>query len=218
MKVMLLLTFLGLMPQLLLAQEPDTIANKFGYKNQFEFVEVEAGLTIPIGNLKNTMSVSPNVGLWFRKPLENNAVRSFGFSVNFPKKQEFHYANAAYTSHTKSFSGMIGMKMDKVYDINKRKFIDLQWSSVLGYGFYFYDDAKARADYAQWSSEKKETEDEPTFVKPFSTFHLGQGLQLRIRDFGIHARYNYSPYSLFTNTIDRQFGAHSLSIGLFYRQ
>ncbi|MBE8714337.1 hypothetical protein C4F49_11645 [Sphingobacterium sp. KB22] len=206
------------MTQSLLAQELDTIDNKFGYRNQFEFVEVEGGLTIPIGNLKNTMNVSPNVGLWIRKQLANNTIRSFGFSVNFPKRKDFSYANADFISHTKSFSGMVGLKMDKVYAINKRKYIDLQWSSVLGYGFYFYDDARARADYAEWPADKKEAEDKPSFVKPFSTFHLGQGLQLRIRDFGIQARYNYSPYSLFTNTIDGSFGAHSVTVGLFYRQ
>ncbi|TJZ62907.1 hypothetical protein FAZ15_00955 [Sphingobacterium olei] len=184
----------------------------------FKYVEVEAGATIPLGNLKNTMNVAPNIGVWVRQPYTEKSIWAFGFSVNFPKKTTFQYINDDYETETKSFSGVIGFRLDKHYTLNKAKNIDIIWSSVLGYGMYLFDDVRARAEYETWSESKKDKEDKPVFIRPFSTIHVGQGLQLRIRDFGLQTRYNYAPYHAFSDIIDNRFGTHSVTVGLFYRQ
>lgn len=113
---------------------------------------------------------------------------------------------------------MVGMKLDKTILHSSEREVVLIWSSSFGYGFYFYDDVKARQEYEEWPDWKKDKEEKPIFSKPFSTIHIGQGLKFRIKDFGLHARYNYSPYSLFSKRITKEFGAQSISIGLFYRQ
>ncbi|GGH18860.1 hypothetical protein FAZ19_11280 [Sphingobacterium alkalisoli] len=184
----------------------------------FQYVEIEAGATIPVGNLKNTMNIAPNIGLWLRQPYAEKSIWACGFSFNFPKKTTFQYIKDEYETETKSFSGVIGFRLDKKYTLNKAKNIDLIWSSVLGYGMYLFDDVRARAEYETWSKSKKDKEDKPVFIKPFSTIHVAQGLQLQIQDFGLQARYNYAPYEAFSDIIDNRFGAHSVTVGLFYRQ
>lgn len=185
---------------------------------KFKVVEVEGGVSVPIGNLKSMMNTAPNIGLWFRKPINKNSNYAIGASVNFPKKAAFHYANEDCRSTTKSFSGMVGLKLNKkIVSFNKDE-MDISWSSTFGYGFYFYNDIKAREAYEQWPESKKKNDEKPIFNKPFSTIYVGQGLVFRIKDFGLHARYNYAPYSLFSNIITKEFGAQSVTIGLFYRQ
>jgi len=184
----------------------------------FQYVEVEGGVTIPIGNLRNTMNTAPNVGLWIRQPYTNNSIWAFGFSFNFPKNTHIQYVNDDFETETKPFSGVVGFRLDKRYSLHKEKKIDLVWSSIMGYGFYLFDDVRARAGYESWPQSKKDDEDKPVFVKPFSTIHIGQGVQLRIQDFGVQARYNYAPYAVFSDIIDSRFGSHSLTVGLFYRQ
>lgn len=142
----------------------------------FQYVEVEGGTTIPIGNLKNTMNTAPNIGLWMRKPNVHNSVWALGFSVNFSKSKTIRYVNDDFETKTKSFSGVVGFRLDKNFPIHKEKKIDLVWSSVMGYGFYLFDDVRARTEYASLSPSKKEEDDKPIFIKPFSTIHIAQGV------------------------------------------
>jgi len=218
MKKMILFTVLSFRSLILLAQATDFIVNQDTYAAPFKQVVVEGGVTIPIGKLSNMMNVSPNVGFWYRIPKENNIIQNIGFSINFPKSQNFNYVNDNYTTEIKSFSGLLGVKMDKLFWINEQKHRNLEWSSVIGYGFYFFDDVRARAEYATWSASKKDQEDKPAFIKPFSTVHLAQGFKINLKNFGIYTRYNYAPYSIFTDIIDNNFGAHSVSVGFYYRQ
>jgi hypothetical protein len=168
-------------------------------EEKFQYVTVEGGVTIPVGKLKNTMNIAPNI-------------------VNFPKSTTIHYRNDDFQTETKSLSGIIGFRFDQNYSLHRAKQIDIGWSSIAGYGFYFFDDVRARAEYESLPPSKKDKDEKPIFIRPFSTVHIGQGIQLRIRDFGIQARYNYAPYALFSDIIDDRFGAHSISVGLFYRQ
>lgn len=198
-----------IMPLELFAQSPD---------NVFQYVEVEGGITVPIGKLTNSMNAAPNIGLWVRKPQAQNSVWAYGFSINFPKRTPLQYVNADFETETKSFAGMIGLRLDKIYPAHRAKNTDLIWSSSFGYGFYFFDDVRARAEYDNLPPSKKNEDEKPIFIRPFSTIYVGQGLQLRVRNFGVQARYNYTPYALFTDIIDQNFGAHSVSLGVFYRQ
>ncbi len=189
-----------------------------GYPNRFEVVEVEGGATLPLGNLKRMMHTAPTLGVWYRTAQNHRCVLSYGGRVSFPGSHGFSYKGQDLQSQTKNLSGMIGVKLTKRYPISAKRFTDLEWTSLLGYGFYLYDDIVARDEYRQWPDWKKEKEGKPIFVKPFSTAYFGQGVGLRIRDFGISASYGYAPYGLFSQVIDRDFGAHHISVGIFYRQ
>ncbi len=51
---------------------------------------------------------------------------------------------------------MLGLKLTKRRPISAKRFIDLEWTSLLGYGFYLYDDVLSRQEYGQWPDWKKE--------------------------------------------------------------
>lgn len=184
----------------------------------FTRIEVEAGMNVPLGSLKQTANLSPSIGLWYRIPISDNSTYSIGTSVYFPKSTGIRYLKDDFQSETKSFVGVLGLKLDKTILTFQKGKSSLAWSSVLGYGFYFFDDVRARADYDTWSQSKKDKNDKPAFIKPFNTVHLAQGLLFQYHGYGIHFRYNYAPYHIFTDIIDKSFGSQSFTLGVFYRQ
>ncbi|TDS17541.1 hypothetical protein [Sphingobacterium paludis] len=198
-------------------QQQDTIATN-AYTERFESVAVEGGVTIPLGSLHNVMNTAPNVAFWIRQKRSESTVFNYGASVNFPAQRRFPYAGTDETARTRSFSGFVGIQADKILSISSRSLIDVEWGTSGGYAFYFYDDLRARREYASNPKRAKDKDEAPTFVKPLSSFFIGQSLKLRIGEFGLHARYNFTPYSLFNDIVDRSFGAHSVTVGLFYRQ
>lgn len=199
------------------SQAPATTIDSIG-RQYFTRVEVEAGVNVPLGALKQTTNLSPNIGLWYRTPISDNSIYSIGGSVYFPKSTKIKYLKDDFQSETKSFAGVLGLKLDKILIASPNGKSSLIWSSILGYGFYFFDDVRARAEYDTWSQSKKDKNDKPTFVKPFNTVHLAQGLLLQYHEYGIHFRYNYAPYHIFSDIIDKNFGSQSFTIGVFYRQ
>lgn len=201
------------------AVDQDTATvNRSLYTGNFETVVLEAGVTIPLGQMRQHMNTAPNLAFWVRQKGQQETVINYGMIMNFPAQRRFTYAGSSETGLTRSFSGMLGLQFDKILPIASKRHIDMEWGTAFGYAFHFYDDLRARAEYASLPKSVKELDEEPTFIKPFSSIFLGQAIKLRIRDFGVHARYNFTPFSAFQKTIDSSFGAHSLTVGVFYRQ
>jgi len=96
--------------------------------------------------------------------------------------------------------------------------VDVEWGTAVGYAFYFYDDLRARDAYAALPNAAKTDEDNPRFIMPLSSVFIGQSLKLRMRYFGMQARYNFMPYSALSGVVDSNFCMQTVSIGLFYRQ
>ncbi|GEM_PF-1848715 len=188
------------------------------YSSRFERVVAEGGVTFPLGSMKQHMNVAPNVGFWIRQKRSERSVVNYGTSLNFPAQRRFMYARSEETAITRSFSGFVGAQIDKVFPLSSPRFVDVEWGMAVGYAFYFYDDLRARKVYEALPSEAKTDKEDPAFIKPLSTVFVGQSLKLRIRDFGLQARYNFTPYSAFSRVVDSGFGMHSVTIGLFYRQ
>ncbi|MFD2965977.1 hypothetical protein [Sphingobacterium bambusae] len=188
------------------------------YSARFERVVAEGGVTVPLGSMRQHMNVAPNIGFWIRQKRSERSVVNYGTSLNFPAQRRFNYSRSEETAITRSFSGFVGAQFDKVFPLSYRRYVDVEWGTAVGYAFYFYDDLRARDAYAALPRDVKTDKDNPTFIKPLSSVFIGQSLKLRIRDFGMQARYNFTPYSAFSRVVDSSFGMHSVSIGLFYRQ
>lgn len=185
-------------------------------KTHFEYVVIESGVTIPLGKLAEKVGIAPTIGFWGRCKIREHDILNFGFSVSFPMKShyfEYTVGDQKFQTKPKSFMGMAGLRMDKIFPVNQK--VNVEWSSTLGYAFFTYNDV--------WARYKNENSEEPDsgksgFVKAFSTFHIGQGIKISRRDIGFQAQYNYTPYHIFSDYIQADFGTHSLTIGIFYRQ
>lgn len=214
MKALLATVVFSLNTVLLIAQEMHAEADSLNFKR----FEAEVSWFTPIGALKNYMNPTPLFGMWYRSQFSENSIINYGLQLSFPKEHAFEYANADFNSTTKSLAGNLGLRLDKALFKNNAGTRSLNWSTHFGYSFYFYDDVKLREEYAGWSPKRKEEEGEPVFIRPFSTFHIGQSIKLNINNVGLFAQYTYSPYHIFTKGIDRNFGSQHFNIGISYRQ
>lgn len=174
----------------------------------------EAGVRIPLGAMADKYGVSPEFGFWYRTKLDNDML-DIGFSLFTPQgRKPFAYGmdGRDYILDLKAVSGMVGVRVNKVYNVLPKSYKTVEWISSLGYAFLNYG--------APYKENVRESEDmyKERHTKAFSTFHLGQGVRYCYKNTGIQLQYNYTPYGMFSNYVPDNFGSHSLSFGVLYRQ
>lgn len=179
----------------------------------------EAGMRVPLGNLAGKIGPSPEFGLWYRWRMDDSQdMLDFGAQINIPgSTREFDYntPDSLYRTKAKGISGMIGFRPTKVYTVGFD--MSLEWVSTFGYAFMMYDDKEARYKHRAFPEEFEDS-DNTSFIKAFSTFHIGQGVRLNYANVGVQVHYSYTPYGLLTDYVPKNFGSHSLSFGIIYRQ
>jgi len=179
----------------------------------------EAGVRVPLGNLADKIGTSPEFGLWYRCRMDESVdMVDIGVSISIPgNTREFDYTtpDSLYRTKAKGVCGMIGIRPTKVYTVGFD--LSLEWVSTFGYAFMMYDDKEARYKHRAFPIEFEDS-DNTSFIKSFSTFHIGQGVRLNYANVGVQVHYSYTPYGLLTDYVPKNFGSHSLSFGVVYRQ
>lgn len=180
----------------------------------------EAGIRMALGKLADKIGPSPEIGLWFRSRMDkdSNDMIDIGGSIYIlSNRREFNYTtpDTLFRVKAKSVSGMAGFRAAKVYTVGFD--LSLEWMSTFGYAFMLYDDKEARYKHLAFPEEFEDS-DNNSFTKAFSTFHIGQGIRLNYANVGLQVQYNYTPYGLFTDYVPQNFGSHSLSFAIVYRQ
>jgi hypothetical protein len=212
-KLLLVLAMLGSMAGI--AQVNDTVPYK-------RFL-AEAGVRVPLGRLTEKMGPSPEFGLWYRTRIEHNDMLDLGISLYAPqgvKQFDYTEADSLYRSKAQGLSGMAGLRFCKSYHVPGRYNNSIEWVSSFGWGFFTYHDTPGETRPKSRPDRKPRNEYEiniETHTKSFSTIAVGQGIRYNIANFGLQAHYNYSPYGLFSGHVPKDFGSHSISIGICYR-
>jgi len=182
----------------------------------YERIIIEAGVRVPLDKMADKMGPSPEFGLWFRSRLRNTDLFDVGVTVFVPtNRRGFEYtdANLTYTVKPTGVSGMAGVRINKLYNLGGSHYKkSVEWSTTGGYAFFVYNDKQFRP------GNGREADYSLTYAKAFSTFSVGQGLKFTVDNVGLQLHYNYTPYGLFSDHVPDNFGSHSLSIGVFYKQ
>lgn len=181
----------------------------------YERFIIEAGIRIPMDKLANKIGPSPEFGLWFRSRMPNNDLIDAGFSLYLPtNRREFDYNdNGVYRVKPIGISGMVGVRINKLYALGGSRYKkSLEWCTTGGYAFFMYNDKEFM------SGDGREQESVRSYAKALSTFQIGQGIKFTVNNMGIQLHYNYTPYGLFRDHVPDNFGSHSLTAGLFYKQ
>ncbi|MDP2160223.1 MAG: hypothetical protein Q8K02_07060 [Flavobacterium sp.] len=213
----LLTLFSILCLQFSIAQEivSDTINIKKEKKHERFYIE--SGIHIPLDNLSKVIQPSPQIGFWYRSEFQKDNFVELGFNVFIPIKKEafvFNIPDTLIKSDPKGASGMVGFRFNKIYQPFYNKSISLEWNSSFGYAFFLYD-----ANYHRYLNQlQSETETNKPYSRAFSTIHTGMGFKINYKNTGFQAHYQWTPYALFSDYIDENFGSQALQIGIFYRQ
>jgi len=182
----------------------------------YERFIAEAGIRIPLAKMADKIGPSPEFGFWFRSRIPNNDWVDVGFSLCTPtNRREFIYMGdkATYTVKPAAVSGMVGVRFNKIYALGGNRFKKtLEWSTTAGYAFFMYSDKEFNIGRNGQDAYTN------TVAKALSTFQLGQGVMFSLNNLGLQLHYNYTPYGLFSNHVSNDFGSHSLTVGVFYKQ
>lgn len=189
----------------------------------YQRFNIEAGIRIPMGKLKEKIGTSPEFGFWYRTRIEHNDMLDIGFTIYVPQdKRRFDYVapDSIYRLKAEGISGTVGFRFGKIYSLGGKHDNKIEWLSTFGWAFFTYHDTPAELQHERNPEPTPRQNNEiriSTYTKSFNTFNIGQGLRYSIGDFGLQAAYNYSPYGIFSDHVPKDFGSHSLSFGILYK-
>jgi hypothetical protein len=180
-------------------------------KVDYERIYVEAGFIQPLGNLSNKFEMSPSFGFWFRTKMFHEDFIDFGFNFfipNNPVEPNFKYRDSVVKYESKYFGINIGTRFSKVISLsNKSTSFNSEWNSGIGLALNVYD----APDNLQFRDGEHTSE-------VLTTFYLSQGIKLNYKNVGLQCHYQWSPYGLFNEKLEKNFGSQSLMFGIVYRQ
>jgi hypothetical protein len=188
------------------------ISNK--NKDDFERVYIEAGILYPLGNLKNRIEPAPNFGLWLKSKIKEDEFFDVGFNLTIQKNKEnfnFEKNDSIFNNVPKGISGMVGLRYCKEFSLSKTKNINVEWFPSFGYAFFMYKSSLI-------GLKNNTVVNESVSKNVLSTFHIGQGVKFNIDNIALQLQYQFTPYHVFYEYIDKDFGSQSLIFGIVYKQ
>lgn len=180
----------------------------------YERFYIEAGLQVPLGNLKSRINAAPNFGFWYKSRVRESEFVDFGFNTSFQNSTNnfiFEKNDSIFRSTPRGLSGMVGMRYCKSVKLSSKKnsFVDVFPS--LGLAFMFL-----KSDLTGLKNGRNFNEHQKTMS--LQTIHVGQGVRFNIDNVGVQAQYQFTPFAYFNKSLDKNFGSHSLIFGIVYRQ
>lgn len=192
-------------------------------ETKFKRFSFETGVFIPINNLNTKLDVSPQFGFWYLTKVDHDDVLELGFLVTIPQgKEKFNWTgeDSIYQVKAKDIEFKVGAKMNKIY--NTRRFIkssSFAWTSGFGVSVLAFEDKEnPNNDTGTYTNEKGEKYSVIDWnLKGLTSFYLSQGIGLQTNRFEVNLNYYYVPYNYFSDKIESDFGAHSLSFTMHYK-
>lgn len=210
-----ILLFLIIVTQTMFAQETslDTIEFK---ATKYPKFYIETGIHIPVDALSKVIKPSPFLGFWYRNEFQKDNFVEFGCTIFIPIKEQnftFKVPDTLIKTKPEGVSGMVGFRFNKLYHPSQNENFTLEWKTSFGYAFFMYD-----ANYHRYLNQLEDPNSNKPDTRAFSTIHTGMGIKINYKNVGCLVHYQWTPYHLFSDYIDKKFGAQAVQIGIFYRQ
>jgi hypothetical protein len=170
---------------------------------------VEIGLFIPQGNLRNNLNVSTNISYYFGVQFNEKYALDLGTSIFIPNKPKTlnYYLEDSLIVGKPELSGTLGLWLSRVKKIHKK----YTWENRFGTGLGFL-----QTDIP--TGKPKECNDESRGSATIF-LNLGTSIKRKInsrKDIGIYVNYFYTPYNLFEKNLDKGFGNQYATVGISY--
>lgn len=179
--------------------------------SDYERIYVEAGFVKPIGNLSNKFEMSPSFGLWFRTKMFHEDYIDLGFNMFIlknPSEAKFKYRDSIVNYESKYFGINIGTRFAKIIPLSHTSTsTNVEWNSGIGLALNIYN-----------APDSLQFDDGEYTEEVLTTFYLSQGIKLNYTNIAIQCHYQWSPYGLFNEKLEKNFGSQSLMFGIVYRQ
>ena len=180
-------------------------------ETDYERVYVEAGFLQPIGKLSKQFEMSPSFGFWFRNKINKEDFVDLGFNFFIPKnpvEANFKYQDSIVKYKSKYFGINIGTRFSKVIPFSQKSTnFNAEWNLGIGLALNIY----SAPNDLQFKKGEHSGE-------VLTTFFLSQGIKINYKNVGLQCHYQWSPYGLFNEKLEKGFGSQSLMFGIVYRQ
>jgi hypothetical protein len=165
---------------------------------------VDAGVFIPLYNLKNTLRISPHLGLYFGFPLTEKYRFDLGASFFIPvnsKELEYFLPDQTLTGKA-DLSGTMGLWVSRSDELKKSWFIENRFGTGLGMLGTNIRKDKPKNENDRWYSSE--------------TFFLNLGTGIKKGRIGLSLNYYFVPYNAFEKNLKTDFGNQYLTLSTYF--
>lgn len=190
---------------------------------KYEHFKFEAGILVPLGNLKSKINVSQQYGFWYRTRIEHNDLLDLGFNIVVPTvNNSFVYRgkDSVFDVKPRGIGVMVGFRFNKLYSLNLlKKKATVEWGSTYGASFFSFEDKENPENTSGYYADENGSYSYhiDTNTKALSCLYASQSISFTSNNIGVQVSYNFTPYNWFTKRIDNDFGKNSLSFQLSYK-
>ena len=185
--------------------------------------KVEYGITVPTGNLSSKIGISQQFSFWYSTKITHGEELDLGITVIVPKvKERFTYQgkDSLFKVKSRMIHVLLASRFNKQFPLQgKCNGSVLEWRTSYGISFFCFEDLEnpENTSGSYTNPDGSITYKIDTNTKALTSLYVGQGFGLVFKRFGLHATYNFTPYSWFSKRIENNFGNSSLSVQLQYK-
>ena len=196
-------------------------SNAQGYKTdsiKIKHFKFEAGLLIPVGNFKSKLGVSLQYGFWYRTIIEHKDIAEVGLNIIVPTIEEsflYQGEDTLYETKPKFITLMLGCRFNKQYScyiLNNK--VAIGWASGYGLSLFSFEDKENNSPSTEYytDSDGQKILKINTRTKALACVYLSQGIGINTKRLDFLFNFNFTPYSLYSNRVNKNFGNSSFSI------
>ena len=165
---------------------------------------IDAGVFLPLNNLKSTLGISPHLGVYFGFPLTEKYRLDVGLSCFIPinlKKLEYFLPDETLSGKA-SFGGTMGFWASRSDMLKKSWFIENRFGTGLG--------------FLQTNIPKNNPGHENDKLHSSETIFLCLGTGVRKGRIGLSLNYFFVPYNAFKECFKTDFGNQYLTVSTYF--
>ena len=193
----------------LIGDSLETLTPNKDYSHLNQFFRIDAGTFVPLNNLKSTLGISPQFGLYFGIPFSEKYRFDLGASFFIPinsKKLEYFLPDNTTLSGKADFGATMGGWVSRSDMFKKSWFIENRFGA--GFGFLGTDIRKDKP-------KKNNPNDNDNYYNS-ETIFLCIGTGIRKWRIGLSLNYYFVPYNAFNKCFKHDFGNQYLTVSTYY--
>jgi hypothetical protein len=174
------------------------------YAQAFQNFRIDAGVFIPLHNLRSNLRISPHLGMYFGFPLTEKYRFDAGASVFIPVKPKelAYYLPDKTLSGKADLSGTLGLWVSRSDMLENDWFIENRLGTGLG--------------FLQTNIPKENPKNENDQSYSAETIFLNVGTGIRKGPVGLSLNYFFVPYNAFKKRLKTDYGNQYLTVSTYY--
>lgn len=183
--------------------------NKVSDELNTEVVNAEASIIIPFGQLANKFDYAQSYGFWFSLGEDHGWYANLGINGILLKNARpvgYKFNDSVYKINSNKFGLDVGIRAVKIILVSNKNY--LEFDATIGIHYLDYD-------FPTEKDEDGNKKDEPFLNN--TAILIAPEIKYIFTNVGFKFQYRFTPYNVIEG-IESNFGSHSISFGIVYKQ